>query len=437
MVGNPFGLPPPAATSFHPMKRRFFPVVALWALAAVGAAQTLDMGAWPPGYEFDRTPLEPEAVQTFVDLYSPATATGSIVTASFMWSAVPCPAAAKLKVFRRRGETLVFVAERGPFEPVSNNDQNVTSVTLDPPVDVQHGDLLGLSRVAKCGGPLIAPRLSPGGPHLPLPTEGLARFDGDLTRDVPFSSGRIEARDRVLMVYASGPATELVASVLPVAGSTPGAFDSYFRTAIQLSNPSSLQISGRLEFHPSGAVSSSADPGLPFSVEPFSTFAEEDIVEAMGQSGLGTLDVVVPIVSVGPLVSARVYADAGDRGTFGFTEEGVAASCCGSQVISIGGAGLLVAPPDPVHFRFNIGVRALFKAPTITFRVLGADGTALWQATRSYPPSTFVQEPAETLLGGPLAAGALITVEVSAGTAIVYGATVDNRTNDPSIQFAK
>ena len=302
------------------MKRRFFPVVALWALAAAAAGQTLYMGAWPPGYEFDRTPIAPDGVQTFVDLNSPATATGSIGTAYFMWSAVPCPAAAKLKVIRRRGETLVFVAERGPFEPASNDYQNLTSVTFDPPVDVQQGDLIGLSRVTECGGPLIAPRLSAGGPHTPLPTEGLARFEGDLTSDVLFSSGRIEALGQVLMIYAEGTATERVASVLPVAGSTPGAFDSYFRTGIQLSNPGPLPFSGRLVFHAAGAVSSPDDSfSLPFTVEPVSTFSTDDVVAAMGRTGIGTLDIVGPAGSY-LIVTARVYQDAGAQGTAGFTE---------------------------------------------------------------------------------------------------------------------
>lgn len=411
--------------------------VVFWALATAGAGQTLSMGAWPPAYEFDRGPIPPAGVQTFVDLVNPASATGSIATASFMWSAVPCPAAAKMKVFRRRGETLVFIAERGPFDPVSNDYGNNTTITLDPPVDVQQGDLIGLSRVADCGGPLIAPLLSAGGPHLPRPTEGLARFDGDLTTDVPYSSGRIEALDHALMVYAYGPATEFVTSVLPVAGSTPGAFDSFFRTAIQLSNLSSISTSGRLVFHAAGAAGSADDPSLPFTVDPVSTASNDDVVAAMGGAGIGTLDVVVPVISYLGLVTARVYQDAGDRGTAGFMEEAVGTTCCSDRVLAIGQTAYLVAPSDPTHFRFNVGVRALFKAPTITFRVLGPGGTPVHEVTRSYPPTFFVQQPVEVLIGASLPANALIQVEVTSGTAIVYGATVDNVTNDPSIQFAR
>ena len=420
------------------MKRAFFPAVVLCALASVGAAQTLSMGAWAPGYEFDRTPIEPDGVQTFVDLYSPASATGSIATASFMWSAVPCPAPAKLKIFRRQGDTLVFVAERGPFEPASNDYQNYTRVTLDPPVEVQQGDLIGLSRIAECGGPLIAPRLSAGGPHTPLPTEGLARFDGDLTTDVPFSGGRIEALNKVLMVFAEGTATERVAWVLPVAGSTPGAFDSYFRTGIQLTNLSSLSTSGRLVFHVAG-TSSAPGATLPFSVYPVSTFSNDDIVTAMGGAGIGTLDVVVPVISYLAFVTARVYQDAGVGGTSGFSEEAVGTAWYGSSgpLLSIGSTAYLVSPSNLTRFRYNIGVRALFKAPTLRFRVVGAGGTLLREVTKSYPPGYFVQQPAEVLLGGSIPPDAFIVIDVTAGTAIVYGATVDNVTNDPSLQYAR
>jgi len=417
------------------MKRRLFPAVVFWTLTAVAAAQTVEMGN-PPYFYTEYQSLHAVGEQTFVNLTGPASATGTIATAWLSWSASPCPAAVKIKVFRRKAETLVFVAERGPFDVITD-EFPFMAVTLEPPIEVAQGDLIGLSRVSDCFGPLIYANLSPGGAHELRPTEGLVRYDGDLVADVAYSSGSTEATSYVLGVSGSGPATEQVASVIPVAGSTPGAFGSYFRTAVQLSNPWSQTISGRLVFHAAGATSSPDDPSLPFTVDPVSTFSDEDIVAAMGQAGVGTLDVVVGASTNRPLITARVYADSEDGGTFGFTEEAADLFCCTNfqMLRSIGSSGYLVAPSDPRRFRFNIGVRALFKAPTITFRVLGPGGTTLREVSRSYPPSTFLQEPAEALFGAPLPANAQIVVEVSAGTAIVYGATVDNITNDPSIQF--
>ena len=156
----------------------------------------------------------------------------------------------------------------------------------------------------------------------------------------------------------------------------------------------------------------------------------------MGETGIGTLDVVVPASVDVPLITARVYSDAGGGGTFGFTEEPVDTTCCGGILLR-GSLSRIVAPTDPRRFRFNVGVRALFEAPTITFRVLGPGGTILREVTRSYPASTVLQETAEALFGAPLAANALVEVEVTSGNAIVYGATVDNVTNDPSIQYVR
>ena len=192
-------------------------------------------------------------------------------------------------------------------------------------------------------------------------------------------------------------------------------------------------MSGRFVFHSTGTPSSADDPHLSYSIEPRSTVAFTDVVEDIGETGLGTLDIVIPVTTGAPLITARVYNDGGDQGTTGFTEDAIPPACCtDSRALDIGSTSVLVAPADPARFRFNIGIRSLFKAPTLTFTVVGTSA----QATRSYPPNTLIQQPVEDLLG-PIPANALIAIDVSAGTAIVYGATVDNTTNDPSLQYAR
>jgi hypothetical protein len=58
--------------------------------------------------------------------------------------------------------------------------------------------------------------------------------------------------------------------------------------------------------------------------------------------------------------------------------------------------------------------------------------------TRTYPPNYFEQRDSGAFLNGAaVAANESLTIQVVAGSAIVYGATVDNRTNDPSLQLAK
>jgi len=391
-------------------------VCAFRMFCGTAASQTLTMG----NGMIDFQNLNVSGVQTFVDLVRPATASGTIESASLGWSQFPCSAAVKIKVLRREGDTLALVAERGPFDVVSV----YAAFPLSPPIEVAQGDLIGLSRVSDCGGPQATFLTG-------NPSEGFAQFVGDITSPVPYAGGG--GGGGFLQVAASGPATEMIARVLPAAGSTPGAFESFFRTAIQLSNTGTATKTGRLVYHAAGHTSSPEDPSLPFSIEPFSTVAYPDVVATMGQEGLGTLDVAVPVTSGSPLVTARIYEDNGEEGTAGFTEDAIDPVCCtDARVLFIRSTSYLVAPADPAHFRYNVGIRSLFKAPTLTFSVVGS-GTSV---TRSYPPSSFEQRSAEELLGAPLPPNALIAIQVDAGTAIVYGATVDNVTNDASIQFA-
>jgi hypothetical protein len=58
--------------------------------------------------------------------------------------------------------------------------------------------------------------------------------------------------------------------------------------------------------------------------------------------------------------------------------------------------------------------------------------------TRTYPAHYFEQrDSAAFLQADAVAANDTITIQVVSGSAIVYGATIDNRTNDPSMQIAK
>src|SRR5207248_9769215 len=108
-----------------------------------------------------------------------------------------------------------------------------------------------------------------------------------------------------------------------------------------------------------------------------------------------------------------------------------------NRVLFAGATGFLIAPTDPARFRFNVGIRTLFSGAFVTFRVHDSSGALVTTVTKEYQPNTFEQQSADTLLGVPLAADDSIDVSVSGGSAIIYGATVDNTTNDPSIQFAR
>src|SRR4051794_1974761 len=86
--------------------------------------------------------------QTDVSLENPATGSGVITTVSFGWNS-SCSAVAKIKFFRRAGNTLTMTTERGPFDTLSG--RTVQVVTLSPGVDVQAGDVIAVTRVKSCG----------------------------------------------------------------------------------------------------------------------------------------------------------------------------------------------------------------------------------------------------------------------------------------------
>jgi len=154
----------------------------------------------------------------------------------------------------------------------------------------------------------------------------------------------------------------------------------------------------------------------------------------MGLTGLGSLDVVTDAGTSTPLLLVRVFNDAGAGGTTGFVEEALAPA----QALVAVERGFLVGPPDTALFRFNVGLRTLGSGATISITVRNAAGIVTRTITRTYPANYFEQRDSASFLNGvPIGANESIAVEILSGSAIVYGATVDNHTNDPSLQLAK
>jgi streptogramin lyase len=230
---------------------------------------------------------------------------------------------------------------------------------------------------------------------------------------------------------ARAPAIAL--RVLPVAGSTPGANGTFFKTSVQLHNPGSAPIAGQIVFHASGTSGRDSDPALLYSLAPGQTQSIADLLPAMGRSGLGSADIEV-VSGSPPFATARVFNDAGAAGTTGFTEEAIRPE----EALSIGARGVLLLPADLTAFRFNIGVRTLDLGASITLTVHDALGAFVASVRRDFPAAYHLQQTAtEFLSGSTLPPGGSVTVEIVSGSAIVYGATVDNITGDPSLQMAQ
>lgn len=410
---------------FRPQRFRVCPALAFVAAlpAAIAAAQTVQMGnnvASPNTGDFAVAD-----VRTDIDLVRPATASGVVDSASFQWSVTGCPGAVEIKFFRRQGDTLVFLTERGPFDTTASP----TPVSLVPPVAVEQGDLIGVTRLTNCGNPTALSGIV---------SAGYVGYSGDLHDNVSLAAAEITAPD-TLAVYATGAASESIVRVIPAVASTPGNFGSFFRTGVQLHNPWSSAVSGRFVYHQAGVSGLSTDPSLTFNVGPGQTVAYPDIVAAIGPTGLGSIDVVLPVSSQVPIIIARVFNDAGTSGTSGFTEDAINPDGGGSDspLLFAGSTGFLVAPADLTNFRFNIGVRTFLSGAFITFRVHDSTGALIHTVTKSYNPTYFEQQSSDSFLGITLVANDSIEVSVSSGSAVVYGATTDNTTNDPSIQFVK
>lgn len=119
----------------------------------------------------------------------------------------------------------------------------------------------------------------------------------------------------------------------------------------------------------------------------------------------------------------------------GFTEELVDPE--GGEVLSAGSTAFLIAPADATNFRLNIGVRTFFSGASLRIFVRTPTGSLVRTVEKTFDPTFFVQQSADIFLGGPISSSDIIDIRVDQGSAVVYGATSDNTTNDPSIQFAR
>jgi hypothetical protein len=223
---------------------------------------------------------------------------------------------------------------------------------------------------------------------------------------------------------------EVLVGFIPVVGAIPGNFGAFFRTSVQILNPGSAPSSGRLVFHPAGVPGTPSDPSLDWQLGPGQVASYPDIAAAFNQTGLGSVDVFVNQGEEIPLVVARVFNDAGTSGTSGFTESFMRSSQIPSQ-----GSGFLLGPSDVTNFRYNVGIRTIGGPVTVTITVRDSSGNVLHSVTREYGADVFVQTSATDFLGFSLGDDQSIQIDFTGGGLIAYGATIDNITNDSSIQF--
>ncbi|HET9794963.1 MAG TPA: hypothetical protein VFS34_10910 [Thermoanaerobaculia bacterium] len=402
--------------------RFLVPALALL-VASASSGQPLRAGILSNG---DTTAVSGQV--TVVDLSYPVTEDGVLTTATVMWQAgngAPCSQAMKIKVFRFLGDNSVdFIDERGPFDVTPG----IVTVTLDPPIPVEKGDLIAASQLAAppCGAVQLASETA--GYHM-------VSISGDVSEEFSIGDTQASLFEEVPMIEASGQA-EVYAGTVPAAGSAHSPSGTAFRTAIQLFNPGTAAIRGRLVFHPMGVSGSATDPSISYDLAPGATAHFDDLVSAAGTTGLGSLDVLTQS-SPPPLVVSRLFNDNGSGGTNGFSEPFIRP---GDPTIlrsenSQFELGDFVAPTDTAEFRVNFGIRAFRDGVTLSVFVTGPSGQQVSFVTRHYGPNVFEQLSAKAFTGIDLPAGASVTVQVTEGSAVVYMVTVDNKTDDTAMQI--
>src|SRR5256885_5017378 len=177
--------------------------------ASILSAQTVTVGVDLPSVNASDNNAGP--IRTDISLDNPATGNGTISTVKFGWS-TSCTGAAKIKFFRRSGNTFTMTAERGPFDTTSAGTGNNNTVTLSPPVAVQTGDLIAIARITNCGNPVGAFGTS---------GSGFIGFASDVTGSVNSSAGNPATYP--LALFGTGAIkSETVAAILPVVGSLAG-----------------------------------------------------------------------------------------------------------------------------------------------------------------------------------------------------------------------
>lgn len=363
--------------------------------------------------------------RTDISLNNPATATGTVASVKVYWSALGCANAFKVKFFRRVGDTLTLITERGPFTSSVS-----ATYAMSPPVGVEQGDLIGVARVANCGN---------SGTLVGIVSAGYLVYSGDVSGSVAIADAF--RAGGVLSAYGTGTAAEAIGDVLPVVGSATGTFGSSFKTSMQLLNPGSSTIIGRLVFHRAGVAGSSSDTSFTYTILGNQVLTLPDLGTSIGTTGTGSLDVIVATGMTRPQMVTRIYNDAGTAaGTAGFFEDPITPADLtvpGGRVVSQGSTAFMLTPVEPARTRLNIGVRTFFSGASLSAQLLDNVGHVLASVTKTYTATYFEQVDSTSFFGGvPIGANQIIKISVSDGSAIIYGATTDNVTNDPSVQYA-
>lgn len=235
------------------------------AQARLANAQTVGMGI----SLFGGQGVNPTSVETRIAMNG-ASADGFITSASFAWTATPCPAAVKIKFFRPAFPSLLgtppltFLAERGPFDVTASLTSSYSglltakqTVAITPEVEVHFGDLVAITNLTSCGGPvytywaLLSP--PPAGNSLVVPgdvtttvTSGRTDLYIDLTATGSSPALLLLSRRFAVTLTAMDPRTGSTADGLPIPLGIVGGSAGYFSLPAFTGDPTFPEVTVKM-----------------------------------------------------------------------------------------------------------------------------------------------------------------------------------------------
>jgi hypothetical protein len=209
--------------------------------------------------------------------------------------------------------------------------------------------------------------------------------------------------------------------IVPIVGSARGANGALFKTYLKLEGSS---LKGRIIFHPANQIASDNDPSIPYDTTMKSEW--DDVVAAIGQTGIGSLSIVPDEGEIAqlPRATVRLYNVAAN-GVFGTNAE----LYPGIDFLDVDGPFQRVDVPASGNFRANVGVRAILGG-TARGVAVAADGTQKKTIERTFAPGEVVFGSPEAVYGVTLGAGESLLMTFSRAMIPFYTLT-DNGTNDP------
>ena len=213
-------------------------------------------------------------------------------------------------------------------------------------------------------------------------------------------------------------------AILPIVGSSAGANGARFRTSLTLRGAASQR--GRIVYHPAGRAALDSDPAIPYVLDGINPLVFPDIVESLGQSGIGSIDIIPDEGSPSRVPDMDVYLfNETPSGTFGtFSEPAFPFDFLHLNRLSL-------TMPDS-RFRVNVGFRALTD---LTLRVVtfGIDGRIRDFYDSTFPAGWMQMTTASDLARRPLVPGESMQLVYVTGTAIGFYTLTENATNDPTL----